>query len=275
MLGLDVRTLDTSSALASTIAVQLSMLIAGVAVTRALAQEGVRTDAVAGLSVGAFGAAVTCGTLAFADALPLVKLRGECMERAYPRGYGMAAIIGLDERQVAAIVEQVGGASARIHIANVAAPTQIVVSGADAALDAVLEIARQVGARQLARMAVNVPSHSPLLDPVAQRLAAALRPIHLRAPGLAYVSNRRARVVQDAQGVRDDLIHNVANTVRWYDSVTALYELGVRLFIEPPPGQVLSRLAQQAFPEARAVPVEGAQLPSIVLLAQRERDRLV
>jgi malonate decarboxylase epsilon subunit len=204
-----------------------------------------------------------------------VKLRGECMDRAYPHGYGMAAIMGLDERQVAAIVEQVGGASARIHIANVSAPTQIVVSGADAALDAALEIARQAGARQVARMAVNVPSHSPLLDPVARQLAAALQPIRLHAPELAYVSNRGARIVQSAQGVCEDLIHNVANTVRWYDSVTVLYELGVRLFIEPPPGQVLSRLAQQAFPEVRAVPVEGAQLPSIVLLAQRERDRVV
>jgi malonate decarboxylase epsilon subunit len=197
------------------------------------------------------------------------------MDRAYPHGYGMAAIMGLDERQVAAIVKQVGGASAQIHIANVTAPTQIVVSGADAALDAALEIARHAGARQVARMAVAVPSHSPLLEPVAQRLAAALRPIRLHAPGLAYVSNRRARVVQDMQGVREDLIHNVASTVRWHDSVTALYELGVRLFVEPPPGQVLSRLARQAFPEARAAPVEGAQLSSIVLLAQRERDRVV
>jgi len=274
VLGLDVRTLDTSSALASTIAVQLSMLIAGVAVTRALLQEGVRADAVAGLSVGAFAAAVACGALAFADALPLVKLRGECMERAYPHGYGMAAIMGLDERQVAAIVEQVGGASARIHIANVSARTQIVVSGADAALDTALELARQAGARQVARMDVKVPSHSSLLDRVAHQLAAALRPIHLNVPALPYVSNRRARIVQNAQGVREDLIHNVANTVRWYDSVTALYELGVRLFIEPPPGQVLSRLAQQAFPEARAVPVEGAQLATIVLLARRERDRV-
>jgi malonate decarboxylase epsilon subunit len=79
-------------------------------------------------------------------------------------------------------------------------------------------------------------------------------------------------VVHDAQGVRDDLIHNVANAVRWHDSMTVLYELGVRLFIEPPPGQVLSRLAQQAFADARAMGVEDVQLESIVLLAQRERQ---
>ena len=274
MLGLDVGTLDTGSALTSTIAVQLSTLIAGVAVTRALAREGVRVDAVAGLSVGAFAAAVACGALAFADALSLVQLRAECMHRAYPHGYGMAAILGLTERQVAGIVEQLRGAAAQIYIANVAAPTQIVVSGAERALDAALEIARQAGARQGTRMAVSVPSHCPLLDPVAQQLAAALLPMRLHEPVLPYISSRRARVVYDAPGVREDLIHNVAHTVRWHDCMTVLHELGVRLFIEPPPGQVLSRLAQQAFPESRVVAVENAQPHSIVLLAQREGQRI-
>jgi len=272
VLGLDVMELDTSAALTSTVAVQLSAMIAGIAVVRALAHEGVQVDAVAGLSVGAFGAAVACGALAFGDALPLVKLRAECMQRAYPQGYGMAAFVGLDEREIAGIVAQIGGAGAQIYIANVNAPTVIIVSGAVAALDAAIEAARQAGARHARRLLVSVPSHCPLLASVAQRLAVAMRPIELHAPTLPYVSNRRARVVRDAAGVREDLIYNVANTVRWYDSVSVLYELDVRLFIEPPPGQVLSRLAQQAFPEARAVPVEDAQLHSIVLLAEREKQ---
>ena len=272
VLGSEVMSLDDAAALASTVAVQLSLLIAGVAVMRALAHEGLEVDAAAGLSVGAFSAAVACGVLSFADALPLVKLRGECMEQAYPHGYGMAAISGLDEQQVAAIVEHVGGARAQLYIASINAPTQIVVSGADRALGAAVEMARQTGARRAERMAVTVPSHCPLLNAVAQRLAAAMVAIELHDPQRPYVSNRRARVVRDAQGVRDDLIHNVANAVRWHDSVTVLYELDVRLFIEPPPGQVLSRLAQQAFPEARALGVEDVQLDSIVLRAERERQ---
>jgi len=273
VLGMEVMGLDTAAALASTVAVQLSLLIAGVAVTRALAYEGLEVDAAAGLSVGAFGAAVACGVLSFADALPLVKLRGECMEQAHPRGYGMAAIAGLDEHQVAAIVERVGGAGAQLYIANINAPTQIVVSGADRALDAAIDTARRGGARRAERMAVAVPSHCPLLDAVARRLAAAMATTEMHDPQRPYVSNRRARVVHDAEGVRDDLIHNVSNTVRWHDSVTVLYELDVRLFIEPPPGEVLSRLAQQAFTEARAIGVENVQLDSVVLLAQRERGR--
>jgi malonate decarboxylase epsilon subunit len=272
VLGMEVMSLDSAAALASTVAVQLGVLIAGVAAMRALAHEGLEVDAAAGLSVGAFGAAVACGALSFADALPLVQVRGECMERAYPHGYGMAAIVGLDEPQVAAIVERVGGARAQLYIASINAPTQIVVSGADRALDAALETARRTGARRAERLAVTVPSHCPLLDPVARRLAAAMAAVEMHDPQRPYVSNRRARVVLDAGGVRDDLIHNVANTVRWHDSVTVLYELGVRLFIEPPPGQVLSRLVQQAFTEARAIAVEEVQLDSVVLLAQRERQ---
>jgi malonate decarboxylase epsilon subunit len=272
VLGMEVMSLDNAAALASTVAVQLGVLIAGVAVMRALAHEGLEVDAAAGLSVGAFGAAVACGVLSFADALPLVKLRGECMERAYPHGYGMAAIVGLDEPQVAAVVESVGGARAQLYIAGINAPTQIVVSGADRALDAALETARRTGARRAERLAVTVPSHCPLLDPVARRLAAAMAAVDMHDPQRPYVSNRRARVVQDAGGVRDDLIHNVANAVRWHDSVTVLYELDVRLFIEPPPGQVLSRLVQQTFTQARAIAVENLQLDSVVLLAQRERQ---
>jgi malonate decarboxylase epsilon subunit len=274
VLGMQVLSLDDAAALASTVAVQLGVLIAGVATSRALAHEGLQIDAAAGLSVGAFGAAVACDALSFADALPLVKLRGECMQRAYPRGFGMAAIMGLQEPQVAAIVEQIGGAGAQLYIANINAPAQIVLSGPDRALQAAIEAAHAAGARRAERMAVSVPSHCALLDGVAQQLAAALAAVEMHDPRRPYVSNRRARVVYDAPGVRDDLIRNVAGAVRWHDSVTVLYELGVRLFIEPPPGQALSRLAQQAFAEVRAVAVEDLQLSDILLLAEHERQAL-
>jgi len=264
VLGRDVRMLDTAAALRSTANVQLSVLIAAAAVSRALTQEGIQAAAVAGLSVGAFGAAVACGALSFVDALALVKTRGECMQQTYPAGYGMAAIVGLDERQVAAILERVGGADAQIYIANINAPTQLVISGADPALDAAMKMARERGARQAERMAVSTPSHSPLLHAVSERLAVAVRTIEFHTPRCPYVSNRRARAVRDSTGVRDDLISNVANIVRWHDSVTVLYELGVRLFIEPPPGQVLTRLVQQGFPMARAIAAEGVQIRSIV-----------
>lgn len=271
-LGADLDTLDSGPALASTVAVQLGALIAGVAIARALTDEGLHAEAVAGLSVGAFAAAVACGALAFADALPLVRLRGECMERAYPRGYGMLALIGLDEHQVTKLVERLGGAAAQLYIANVNAPAQIVLAGADTALDAAAVAARQEGARKAERLAVSVPSHCPLLDGVSARLAQVLDTIPLAAPRMPYVTNVRARAVHDAASIRDDLIANVARTVRWHDAATVLYERGARLFVEPPPGQVLSRLARAAFPDARGMALEETGLETVLLLGRREQE---
>ena len=275
VLRLDVLMLDTAGALLSTRNVQLSVLVAGVAVARALAQEGMQADAAAGLSVGAFGAAVSCGALGFADALALVKIRGECMEQAYPKGYGMAVVAGLDERQVAAIIERVGGAHAEVYLANINAPTQFVLSGADLALEAAMKLARERGARRAERLAVNTPSHSPLLHAVSERLAAAMLTVQFHAPQPPYVSNRRARVVRDAAGVREDLILNVESVVHWHDSVAVLYELGVRFFVEPPPGRVLTGLVQEAFPMARAIAAEEVSIRSIVQAAQRGQRRPV
>lgn len=273
ILGEDVLALDSAEALSSTVAVQLTTLVAGVAAWRVLGGEGVSADAVAGLSVGAFAAAVACGTLSFADALLLVKLRAQGMERAYPRGYGMAAIIGLDERRVAALVERAGGANSQLYLANINAPTQMVLAGPDAALDAAIAAARQAGARKAKRLAVSVPSHCPLLDAVSSQLAEAMAKIELRAPRVPYVGNCRARVARDAAGVAEDLINNVARTVRWHDATVVLYELGARLFVEPPPGQVLSRLAREAFGDARSVALGDVDLDSVVLLARREQSQ--
>jgi malonate decarboxylase epsilon subunit len=269
VLNMDIDALDGIEALHSTVNVQLGLLIGGVAVTRALALEGMSADAAAGLSVGAFGAAVACGSLSFADALSLVKLRAESMQDLYPRGFGMAAITGLDERRIGAILSQVGGAAAQVFIANINAPTQVVISGADAGLEAALQLARESGARHVQRMMVSVPSHSPLLDAVSQRLAQAAAKIDIAAPHIPYISNRRARAVRDAAGVREDLALSVSNPVRWHDSMTVLYELGIRLFVEMPPGRVLTDLAQQNFPEARAIAADDAHLKSILSSYQR------
>jgi malonate decarboxylase epsilon subunit len=107
MLGVNPLTLDTAEALRSTVAVQLCLLIAGVAVARTLARQDAGPDMVAGLSIGAWPAAVVAGVLEFSDVLRLVRLRGQLMEDAYPSGYGMVAIIGLAEPEVSGIVAQV------------------------------------------------------------------------------------------------------------------------------------------------------------------------
>lgn len=265
-LGTDLEGLDGAPALESTATVQLATLVAGVAVARALEAEGLRPDAVTGLSVGAFSAAVACGALGFSEALELVRVRGESMMRAAPRGYGMAAILGLGERAATALIARVN-AQTPLYLAGINAPTETVVSGADAALERAIAAAREAGGRGV-RLRVSTPSHSPLMDQVSVELRAALEGISLATPRVPYVSNHRARVARSAAEVAADLALNVSRTVRWHDSVTLLYELGCRVYIEPPPGKVLSNLVRASFPEARVVALELEPLASAVA-AQR------
>ena len=249
VLGLDIGALDNAEALHSTAAVQPALLIAGVATARALMAEQVHPAAVAGMSIGAFGAAVACGTLSFADALPLVRLRGELMQTAFPSGYGLAAIEGLDEVQVEGIVERIRTAEFPVYISNINAPRQIVVAGSDAALDAVTAQARQQGARRAERLAVSVPSHCPLLQPVADRLEQAMARLALRPPSMPYVSNRGGRALYDAEAIRQDLATSIAHPVRWYDALEVLRELGANALhrdgsgpcLHPPRRGVVSR----------------------------------
>ena len=131
VLGHDVLTLDTKQALSSTVSVQLALFVSGVAATRIMQAEGVKPDVVAGLSVGAFAAAVAAGALAFKDGLGLVKVRAELMERAYPKGYGLAAVIGLTETHLSQIVSEINRPESPVFVGNLNAPTQFVIAGSD------------------------------------------------------------------------------------------------------------------------------------------------
>lgn len=260
VLGEDVLALDTADALASTIAVQVTLVVAGVAAARALADEGVEPEAVAGLSVGAYGAAVVAGAIAFDDALKLVRLRARLMQDAYPRGYGMLAVLGLNESEIA---RAIADSSAEAWIGNLNAPRQIVVSGSDAALAQVREIALACGARKAERLSVSVPSHCVLLESAAQRLIEAARDVRVETPRIAYVGNRGARVLRRADAIREDLATNLRYPVRWHDSTIALSERGANVFVEMPPGQTLTQLAAAALPDAASIAMDASPASSI------------
>jgi malonate decarboxylase epsilon subunit len=270
VLGRDIGALDNAEALRSTAAVQETLLIAGVATARALMAEQVRPAAVAGMSIGAFGAAVACGTLSFGDALPLVRLRGELMEKAFPAGFGLAAIEGLNEVQVEGIVERARTEKLLVYISNINAPRQIVVAGSDAALDVVTSQARQKGARRAEYLAVGVPSHCPLLQPVADRLVEAMAGLNLRPPSIPYVSNRGGRALYDARDIRQDLATSIAHPVRWYDALEVLRELGAKVFVEMAPGHVSSHLVAELFFGVRAVSIadQGLRYATVVAAAE-------
>lgn len=251
ILGDELDTLDTAPALQHTRAVQLALLIAGVCWADALTGRQITPDIVSGLSIGAYPAAVIAGALDFRDALHLVALRGELMERAYPRGYGMTAIMGLTRGQVENIV-----AGSGTYIANLNAETQIVIAGRDDQMAQVAQQALALGATRAKRLAVSVPSHCALLDAPASQLAQAFRKVTLRRPHCAYLSGSSARVLWQPERIADDLAFNMARTMHWEEAMIAAREREGRLAIEMPPGGILTCLTPQAHWEGEAISLE-------------------
>jgi malonate decarboxylase epsilon subunit len=270
VLGEDVLLLDSADALRSTRAVQLCLLIAGVAASRHLSRV---PDYVAGLSIGAYPAAVVAGAMSFSDALHLVSLRGELMEQAYPQGYGMTAIIGLDLATVEGLLTQVHSVETPVYLANINADNQAVIAGSDSAMKAVAGLAKSCGAGLAKRLAVSVPSHCPLLAVPAKTLAEAFAKVPLQTPKIGYLSGSRARPVTQIEALRDDLAFNMCRVVDWRGTVQSAYERGVRLQIELPPGAVLTGLARRVFEQGTVIAFDGARLDTLQALMREEGSR--
>lgn len=275
VLGEPVLALDTAQALQRTRAVQLCLLLAGVASSRLLMGQAPPPDYVAGLSIGAYPAAVTAGVLSLAAAVRLVSLRGELMQRAFPAGYGMTAIVGLDLTRVEALVGQAHTPGSPVYVANINADNQCVIAGAEAAMAWVAQQAKAAGAGLAKRLAVSVPSHCPLLEEAAAELDRAFSQQNLHAPTMGYLSGTRGRPLHTAAQLRDDLAFNLCRVVDWRATLENAFERGVRVHVELPPGAVLTGLAKKVFEGGTALAFDYARLDTLttVLTQERQRDR--
>ena len=271
-LGSDVLQLDTREALQSTVAVQLSLLIAEVAVARILKAEGVVPYIAAGHSIGSFSAAVVSGAMEFSDAVSVVDLRSRLMEKSYPKDYGMGAIVGLDEMQVRQLVEQVNSEKTPVYIANLNQYDQIVISGLLSAIEAVFALAATMGAHKTKLLKVSVPSHCRLLDSVSEALTERMAEVELNHPRTLFVGNCRARVLWTGDEIREDLSSGVSQPVRWHDTNTLMYERGVRLFVEIGPGETLTDMAKKEFPDARCISALNSGIESTCILIRKETE---
>jgi malonate decarboxylase epsilon subunit len=272
-LHLDVLALDTKAALCSTVAAQLCLLVAGVAMARHLGMQGALPDAVAGLSIGAYAAAVTASVLSFRDALRLVDRRARLMQAAYPEGFGMTAILGLQRAALQPLIAEVHTPRTPVYLAGINAPTQLVIAGADAAMARVSALARERGAHGSRPIAIRVPSHCELLGEPAARLAGAMAQVSVSPPGVRYYSASLGRELRAAPRIAHDLAHNMALPVNWHETSVLASECGVRLTVEMPPGNVLTQLSIAALPHALAVAAADSRADTIVELMAREARR--
>ncbi|WP_348761093.1 acyltransferase domain-containing protein [uncultured Salinisphaera sp.] len=269
VLSRTCASLDTSEALATTDNVQLALTVAGVAAARHLCAEAGAPDAVLGLSIGAWPAAVIAGVVDFDVALGLVAERGRLMGEAYPSGYGMLAVLGLSEQAVSELVDALQAENHAVYVANVNADQQIVAAGRDDALALLADRAQDAGARAVKRLAVAVPSHCALLDGPAARLADIGADVAWRAPRCAYFSaNARRRLYRGAD-VGDDLLFNMARTVYWAQTARIASESGMGLAVEMPPGATLTGLHPAGEGDSEAIAVERSGWHNSAALIRR------
>ncbi len=272
-LGEDILALDTPEALKTTRAVQLCILVAGVACADWLVAQGAKPDFVSGLSIGAFPAAVVSGALGFEDAVRLVSLRGELMQSAWPSGYGLSAISGITEASLVKVVGSVNTPEMPVYMANFNAADQFVIAGSVVAMDQAIALARDQYGAKAERLHVSVPSHCPLLDEPAAVFYEAVKTVPMKRPTVAYLSGSTGRVIWQGERIADDIANNMARPVLWFNAMTAAYERGARLAVEMPPGSVLTGLFSRVMEQGEAVSVQQQGLPRVLERALRLKAR--
>lgn len=213
----------------------------------------------AGLSLGEYTALVHAGAIAFPDAVRLVANRGRYMQECSDRHpSGMVSLLGASPEAAERICEKVRGHGVCV-VANLNGPDQIVLSGANAAMDAVPDAAKSEGVRRAIRLKVSGAFHSPLMADASRRLEADLERVPISSPRFPVVCNVTAETETDPAAIRRLLARQVESPVLWERSVRRLQALGAAAFVEPGPGKVLAGLCRKIAPD---VPVFNFDSPS-------------
>lgn len=251
---------------------QPALLTASVAMHRALGALApeLRPVAVAGHSLGEYSALVAAGALDFADALRLVRRRGQLMQEAVPVGQGaMAAIIGLDPETIAALAADAAQGEV-CAVANLNSPAQTVIAGHKSAIDRAVALARERGAKKATVLAVSAPFHSPLMRPAREGMTGPLRETDFRDPVVPVVTNVDAAPATTGRAAREALIRQIDSPVRWVESALWMEEgAGVEVFVEVGPGNVLSGMTRRIVKAARTT---GIAEPGHVEKLSREDE---
>jgi [acyl-carrier-protein] S-malonyltransferase len=240
---------------------QPAIMANAIAVLRVLEREGGvrladKADFVAGHSLGEYTALCAAGALDLATAARLLKKRGQAMQAAVPVGEGaMAALLGADREKA----EAIAAAAAEGEVCTVANdndPGQVVISGARAAIERAVPLAKEMGAKRAVLLPVSAPFHCPLMQPAADAMEAALADVSLQAPLVPVYANVTAAPVADPTVIKALLVEQVTGMVRWRESVAAMWAAGVTDYVELG-GKVLAPMVKRTAPDATTTSVIG------------------
>ena len=215
----------------------------------------------AGHSMGQYSALVAAEVISLEDGVRLVRERGRLMQASGAgRDGAMAAILGLDDAQLPALVER-AGAHGIFGVANRNAPGQVVVSGERAAIEAAAEIAKELGARKAIVLPVSVAAHSPLMAEAADGMRRVLAGVEFRDPAIPLLANADARPITTADAARAELVEHLTAGVDWVAAVERMTAAGVDTFLEVGPGRVLTGLIKRIAPDVDGVALDDSASP--------------
>ncbi len=236
-----------------TINTQPVMLTAGVALHRAWeADNGTRPAISAGHSLGEYSALVAGGAIDFADAVLLVRFRAQAMQEAIPEGVGaMAAILGLEDDVVQEACKEASRTNEIVEAANFNSPAQVVIAGNIAAVERAMEVARGKGAKRAIMLPMSVPSHCSLMRPAAERMRERLTTVKVGTSNVPVLHNADVSSADSADAVRDALVRQLCQPVRWVDTIRAIVSTGAMHIVECGPGKVLAGLNKRIAPQAQ------------------------
>lgn len=261
-LGYDLWALcqnGPESDLAVTYRTQPALLTASVAIYRLWREKGgLMPSYMAGHSLGEYSALVCAESLVFADAVKLVEARGCFMQEAVPEGQGkMAAILGLDDQDIHAACKEAAQGEV-VSPVNFNSPGQVVIAGNAAAVERAMDVCKAKGAKRALPLNVSAPSHCALMKPAAERLAQLLETVVVVGPKVPVINNVDVKLESDPARIRDALVRQLYNPVRWTESVQKLAGDGVDRLVECGSGAVLAGLAKRIDKALAAVSIQDA-----------------
>jgi len=262
ILGIDLWTMvreGPAEALNQTVNTQPVMLVAGVACWRAWQERnGPMPSWLAGHSLGEYSALVASGAMRFEDALPLVRFRAQAMQEAVPEGTGgIAAILGLEDGALQGVCAEAAQGEV-LEPANLNSPGQVVIAGHRAAVERGMALAKQKGAKRAVMLPMSAPSHCSLMKPAAGRLRERLAAVEIRKPSIPVIHNRFVESFDDPARIRDALVEQLYNPVRWIETIQLLGRKGVTRVVECGPGKVLAGLGKRIVPDIEYVAITDA-----------------
>jgi len=261
VLGYDMRKLvrdNPDEKLNQTEFTQPALLTASTALLRLWEQRnGAQAEHAAGHSLGEYSALVAAGSLSFSDALVLVAFRGHVMTEAVPEGMGrMAVILGLENDQVKSLCHEISTDVEKVWPANYNCPGQLVVAGHTAAVNRIMERAKDAGARRAIPLQVSAPSHTPLMQPAADAMRKRLKDVKIQIPKIPVWSNALASPLEEPAEIEKALVQQLVSPVRWTEIIRRMARMGVCRGVEMGPGKVLSGIVRRIDRRFTGCPVD-------------------